>query len=188
MTAGHAIVGIETRGKMLATCVLGAGIEVAMCWRFGWSGALPAVLYFGAVATVVSATDLAARRVPNRVLLPAYIIGPALLALASLISGQWSEPTRAGAAMAILAALFLALALASRGGIGLGDCKWAGIVGLYLGWLGWAALSTGTILAFLAAALYVIGRRAVSSSSPRTLLPFAPFMACGALVTVFANR
>jgi leader peptidase (prepilin peptidase)/N-methyltransferase len=188
VTVGHAYSGIDTRGRVLAACVLGAGVEGATCWRFGWSGALPAYLYFGAVATVVSATDLANRRVPNRVVLPAYVIGPALLALPSLISGQWSELTRAGAAMAILAALFLGLALASRGGIGLGDCKWAGIVGLYLGWLGWAALSTGSLLAFLAAALYVIGRRVVSSPSPRTLLPFAPFMACGALVAVFASR
>jgi leader peptidase (prepilin peptidase)/N-methyltransferase len=173
---------------VLAACVLGAGVEGAPCWRFGWSGALPAYLYFGAVAIVVSATDLAARRVPNRVVLPAYVIGPALLALASLISGQWSELTRAGAAMAILAALSLALALASRGGIGLGDCKWAGIVGLYLGWLGWSALWGGTILAFVAAALFVIVRHGFRVAGDRVLLPFAPFMAAGALVAVFASR
>ena len=68
------------------------------------------------------------------------------------------------------------------------DCKWAGIVELYLGCLGWDALSPGILLAFLAAAHYLIGRRAVSSPSPRTLLPFSPFMAGGALVAAFASQ
>jgi prepilin signal peptidase PulO-like enzyme (type II secretory pathway) len=50
------------------------------------------------------------------------------------------------------------------------------------------AVSPGILLAFLAAVLLVIERRAVSSPSPRTLLPFAPFMAGGALVAVFASQ
>jgi leader peptidase (prepilin peptidase)/N-methyltransferase len=185
VTVGHASAGIDTRGRVLTTCVIGAGIEGAMCWRFGWSGALPAYLYFGDVAVVISASDLVVRRVPNHVVLPAYIVGPTLLAVASVVSGQWWTLARAGTAMAILAAIFLVLALASSGGIGLGDCKWAGIVGLYLGWLGWDALSTGVLLGFLTAALFVIGRRIVSSPGTRVLLPFAPFMAGGALAAVF---
>jgi len=186
VTTGQVFPGIDTPHRIGLTCAVGTAVEAAMVWRFGWSAALPAYLYFGAVTTAVSATDLTAHRVPNSVVLPAYVIGPALLALASVPSGQWSTLVRAGAAMAILAALFLGLALASRGGIGLGDCKWAGIVGLYLGWLGWSALWTGTILAFLAAAVFVIGRRTVSSPRHRAQLPFAPFMAAGALAVVFA--
>ena len=50
------------------------------------------------------------------------------------------------------------------------------------------AVSPGILLAFLAAVLLVIERGAVSSPSPRTLLPFAPFMAGGALVAVFASQ
>jgi leader peptidase (prepilin peptidase)/N-methyltransferase len=88
VTVGHAFSGIDTRGRMLATCVLGAGIEGATCWRFDGSGALPAYLYFGAVSTVVGATNLAARGVPNRVVLPAYVIGPVLIALATVPSGR----------------------------------------------------------------------------------------------------
>ena len=64
----------------------------------------------------------------------------------------------------------------------------AGVVGLYLGWLGWSALSTGTLLAFVAATLFVIGRRVVSSPGHRMLLPFAPFMAGGALVGILTIR
>ena len=188
MSIGRVLPGIDTPCRIGLTCAVGTGVEAAMGWRFGWSAALPAYLYFAAVATVVGATDLAIRRVPNRVVLPAYVVGPALLGLASVTSDRWLSLVRAGAAMALLAALFLGLALVSRGGMGLGDCKWAGVVGLYLGWLGWPVLSTGTLLAFLFAAVFVVGRRVVSSPGLGNLAPFAPFMAGGALVAVFAIR
>jgi leader peptidase (prepilin peptidase) / N-methyltransferase len=155
-----------------------------MVWRFGWSAVLPAFLYFGVVATIVSATDATTRLVPNRVLLPAYLVGPALLVTASLALGRWSSLARAGLAMAILAAVFVAMALVSRGGIGFGDCKWAGIVGLYLGWLGWQFVVTGILLSYVAAAVVVILLRIVRGSGDQRLLAFAPFMAGGAVVAM----
>jgi len=41
--------------------------------------------------------------------------------------------------------------------------KWAAVVGLYLGWLGWSAVSTGTLLAFTAAAVVAAVRRVAIS-------------------------
>lgn len=159
-----------------------------MVWRFGWSAALPAYVYFGAIAALVSFSDLFTRRVPNRIVLPAYLVAPALLALSSVSSGRWAPLVRAGLAMVVLVAFFVGLALASRGGIGFGDCKWAGVVGLYLGWIGWPALANGTLVAFLAASLFVVGRRVANPGGSRMLLPFAPFLAGGALVTVLTFR
>lgn len=142
MTTAQVFPGIDTPARIALTCALGTGVEAVMVWRFGWSAALPDYVYLGAVATVVGATDLVTRRVPDRVVLPAYLIGPGLLALASVTSDRWPALVRAGAAMVILAASFLALAFGSSDGIGLGDCKWAGVVGHYLDWFGWSALST----------------------------------------------
>ena len=61
-------------------------------------------------------------------------------------------------------------------------------MGLYLGWLGWSAVTTGTLLAFLAAALFVIARRVAISRIHKATLPMAPFMTAGALVAMFALR
>ena len=188
MTAVRVLGRTETAGRTALTLAVCAAIESAMVWRFGWSTALPAHLYFGAIAALVSVADLFTRRVPNRVVLPAYVVGPALLALPALSSGRWVPLLRAGLAMGVLAGFFLLLAMVSRGGIGLGDCKWAGIVGLYLGWIRWSALVDGTLLAFLAASFFVVRRRAVHPHSSTVLLPFAPFMAGGALMTVFIVR
>jgi leader peptidase (prepilin peptidase)/N-methyltransferase len=52
-----------------------------------------------------------------------------------------------------LAALFVALALAAPGGIGLGDCKLAGLLGLALGRFGWNALLAGVALSVLLTAI-----------------------------------
>jgi leader peptidase (prepilin peptidase)/N-methyltransferase len=70
--------------------------------------------------------------------------------------------------------------------MGLGDVKWAGVIGAYLGWLGWSPVVAGTLIAFFAAAVVVLaarlcGRRLAS-------LPMAPFITLGAVVAVLATR
>jgi leader peptidase (prepilin peptidase)/N-methyltransferase len=92
-----------------------------MVWRFGWSATLPAFLYLGAILVVISAADLTTGRVPNRVVLPAYIVGPGLFVIASAISGTWSSLVRAGVGMALMGAFFLVLALMFPRGMGMGD-------------------------------------------------------------------
>ena len=48
--------------------------------------------------------------------------------------------------------------------MGLGDIKWAGLVGLYLGWVRWEAASTATLVAFAGVALFIVARRVASSN------------------------
>ncbi|MHB1930578.1 MAG: prepilin peptidase [Acidimicrobiales bacterium] len=136
----------------------------------------------------MSATDLAARRVPNRAVLPGLVAALVLLGVASAISGAWWPLARAGIAMVVLAGFYLALGLAFPSGMGMGDVKWAAVVGLLLGWLGWPAVATGTLLAFAAAALGGLLLRLATSRRGRLVLPMAPFMTAGALVAVLALR
>ena len=180
--------GLEAPSRIAATCALGIGIESAVIWRFGWSPALPAYCYFGAVATVVTMTDLRARRIPNGLVVPAYLVGPALLALGAGVSGVWWPLLRAGIGMGLLAGFYLVLALTFPGGMGLGDVKWAGIIGLFLAYLSWTTLSTGTLVAFMTAAMVVLARQVSRRRIGRLVLPMAPFMTVGALAAVLATR
>ena len=188
MTDGRTFPGIDTPTRIAATCAAGVATEAVIFLRFGFTPPLAAYLCFGAVAAVVSASDLAVRRVPNAVVLPGLACGVALLALGSGLDATWWSLARAGIAMVVLAGFYLALGLAFSSGMGMGDVKWAAVVGVYLGWLGWAAVATGTLLAFLAGSLFVIGRRFARPTDHRTPLPFAPFMAGGALVVMLAVR
>jgi len=183
-----ALRGIDTRTRIAATAAIGVAVEAGLLLRFGWAPPLGAYLCFGGAATVVSATDLAARRVPNRVVFPVLVTGGPLLALASGLDGAWWPLARAGIAAVVLAGFYLALGLAFPSGMGMGDVKWAGVTGIFLGWLGWPAAVTGTLLAFVAAALAVMVLRVAGRAPTGLSLPMAPFMTVGALVTIWTLR
>jgi leader peptidase (prepilin peptidase)/N-methyltransferase len=187
MTVVKILPGLDTPARIAATCALGAVIEAAVAWRFGWSAELPAYLAFGAIAATVTMTDVIARRIPNRVVAPACVAGLVLLVLASSGSGTWWPLARAGIGAALLAGFYLVLGLAFPAGMGLGDVKWAGVIGLYLGYLGWTTLPAATLVAFVAAALFLVTGRAARMGR-QLVLPMAPFMTAGALVAVLTTR
>ena len=186
MTPAGTFPGLDTAGRIAGAVLAALVVEAAMVWRFGWSPPLAAYSYLALTGAVVSATDLAARRVPNRVVLPAYPITAALLVTACLPSGQWWPLARAGIAAAVLGGFYLALGLAFPAGMGLGDVKWAGVLGAYFGWLGWSAMADGTLIAFVAAAGALVVARVAGRR--RASLPMAPFMTLGAVVAVLATR
>jgi leader peptidase (prepilin peptidase)/N-methyltransferase len=187
MTVVKILPDLNTPARIAATFALGAVIESAMAWRFGWSAEVPAYLAFGAVAATVTMTDVIARRIPNSVVAPAYAAGLALLVLASSGSGTWWPLARAGVGAALLAGFYLTLGLAFPAGMGLGDVKWAGLIGLYLGYLRWTTLPAATLVAFGGAAVFVLVGRAAGRGR-RLVLPMAPFMTAGALVAVLTTR
>ncbi|MCF4122807.1 A24 family peptidase [Antribacter sp. KLBMP9083] len=128
------------------------------------------------------AVDLAEHRLPDRIVLPAY---PALfvaLTLAAALSGDWSRLGRSALAAVALCAVYFVLALISPAGLGLGDVKLAGLVGAFLGWLGWQQVYLGTLAAFavggFVAAVLVVTRRAKRDSD----VAFGPSMMLGALI------
>lgn len=186
MTTAGAFAGLHTPVRVVGTIAAGLAIEAAVVWRFGWSLPLAAYSCLAVTGAVVSATDLAARRIPNRMVVPAYPITAALLAVASVPSVLWWPLTRAGIAAVGLAAFYLVLGLAFPAGIGLGDVKWAGILGAYLGWLAWSPAITGTLIGFLAAAVALLAARIVGRR--QSSLPMAPFMTLGAIVAVLGTR
>ena len=178
--------GLDSPGRVAGTVLAAMVIEAVVAWRFGWSSPLAAYSYLALTGAVVGATDLAARGVPNRVVLPAYPITAALLVTASLPSGLWWPLARAGIAAAVLGGFYLALGLAFPAGMGLGDVKWAGVLGAYLGWLGWSAMVDGTLIAFVAAAGALVVARAFGRR--QASVPMAPFMTLGAVVAVLATK
>ncbi|PBC69589.1 leader peptidase (prepilin peptidase)/N-methyltransferase [Streptomyces sp. TLI_235] len=154
-----------------------------LSWRLGPTAALPGYLYLGAIGIPLTVIDLRVRRLPDRLVLPAYPVGALLLASAAAMLGDARPFLRALAAAAVLFAAYALLAIIGpRNGMGGGDVKLAGVLGMFLGWLGWREVLTGTALAFglgaaTGAALLVL-RRATWRSS----IPFGPFMLVGALV------
>ena len=66
-------------------------------------------------------------------------------------------------------------------GMGMGDVKYAGVIGLYLGSLGWTYLYLGALISFVGAALWALPQ--MVSKRGNHSVPFGPFMALGVLAS-----
>jgi leader peptidase (prepilin peptidase) / N-methyltransferase len=158
----------------LATALLLAGCVLA----FGLTGKAAAAGIACAALVVVTATDLERRIVPNRVVLPAAV---AVLALQTV-----SHPSPQWAIGAVGAAGFLFLAvLAYPGGMGMGDVKLALLIGALLGKTTPVALMLALFLALVPSAV-ILARHGLQAR--RHAIPFAPFLAAGAVIALFAGE
>ena len=161
-----------------------AALFVVLTLAIGVEPELPAFLYLGAIGVALAMIDIDVKRLPNVIVLPSYVVALVLLGAAAVVEGAWDDLLRAGLAMVALYGLYFVLALVYPAGMGFGDVKLAGVLGLYLGWLGWAEVLTGAFLGFLFGGVVggalVLARRA----GRRSMIPFGPFMLAGALVAI----
>jgi leader peptidase (prepilin peptidase)/N-methyltransferase len=133
---------------------------------------------FGCVVlVVVSVTDLERRIVPNRIVLPAT----AVALVAQTIRDPSVEWTLA--ALAAGGALFVA-ALVYPAGMGMGDVKLAAFLGALLGWDVIVAFFVAMVTS-LVPALVILARH--GRAGRKMGIPFAPFLALGGVVALFAG-
>ena len=135
-------------------------------------------LPFVAVLIAVAGIDLEHQIVPNRIVAPAAAW--ALIAALLVASSELPELLVAGAA-AFLALLLMALAYPA--GMGMGDVKLAGVMGLYLG----LSVAPALLAAFAVGAIVGIALVVRSGGDRKRGVPFAPFMALGGLIGVLAG-
>jgi leader peptidase (prepilin peptidase) / N-methyltransferase len=169
-----------TRISVLYPAVeLTAALLIAACaWKFGLSGRAAVAAFFCAVLVAVTATDLTHRIIPNRIVVPAAIV--VLLAQTAL------EPRPEWALAAFGAGLFLFVAAVGYpAGMGMGDVKLALLMGAALGKAVSVALLGGMFFA-LVPSLYLLARH--GSAARKMGIPFAPFLALGSVVALFAGH
>lgn len=135
---------------------------------------------FVTLAVALSVIDLDHLRLPNPLVLAAFIWGLAFFAFDSLSMADWHAYLRALVCAFALFAFFLFLRIASRGGMGLGDVKLAAVTGFFLGYSSVRDLLVGTFAAFLLGALVGIVLMAMQRAGRKTPIPFGPFMLVGA--------
>ena len=150
-----------------------------------WS-LLPAYLYLGVVGAALAFIDLDVHRLPDLIVVPSYPIVFVLLLVPTVVTGQWGALLRAGLAGLALFVGYLVLALVSPGGAGLGfgDVKLAGFLGLLLGWLGWGPVIVSVFAAFVVGGVIAVILLVAGRASRSSHIAFGPSMILGAWVAL----
>jgi leader peptidase (prepilin peptidase)/N-methyltransferase len=184
-----------------------------MAMRFGPSPALPAFCYLAGIGVPLAVIDARCQRLPDALTLPSYPVALALLGFAALLlPGGAGHFRGALAGMALAWGVFLLQVLLYPAGLGWGDVKLAGLLGLYLGWLGGAwlggawlggswlggswlggawldqgALVAGLFLGYLFAAAAGLALIAARRASRKSRLPFGPYLLAGTLSAILLS-
>jgi leader peptidase (prepilin peptidase)/N-methyltransferase len=156
----------------LLTAASFAGIALTQ----GFDTDLILELPFAAMLIAVAGIDFDHHIIPNKILLPAAVYG--VVGAAAIRTDDLPELLIAGAG----ASLFLLLAaLAYPAGMGMGDVKLAGVMGLYLG----ISVIPALFVAFLAGSIVGLAMMAREGAGARKKgVPFGPFLALGGLVAL----
>jgi leader peptidase (prepilin peptidase)/N-methyltransferase len=166
--------------------------------------ALAACAYFSVIAVRLTVIDVRHHLLPDRIVVPSYAIAGLLLlgAAASQLlpggqaiadqavgghgvgatgdAGLFGVPgLRVLAGGAALWLFYFLLHAVYPPGMGFGDVKLAGVLGMYLGFLGWGHVFAGTFAAFILGGLWSLGLLAARRGNLQSAIPFGPFMLAG---------
>lgn len=166
------------------TAPVGAASFGLLTWALGPVPALPAYLFVAGLGLLLAFVDLACLRLPDPLVLTAFVVGAAWLAALSFVDDAGAALAGAALAALVSAGAYLVLALLPGSNLGLGDVKLAAMLGLMLGWLGWPAVVLGLVLPHLingpVALALLLSRRA----GRKTDMPLGPALLAGALLAV----
>jgi leader peptidase (prepilin peptidase)/N-methyltransferase len=163
----------------LATAVIFA----LLYWHYGLSAELGVMAFYACLFIIIFIIDLEQGLILNKVVYPSMVVA----LLLSLYPWPWfSESIGMRVANAALGgaigfAIFLLIALVSRGGMGWGDVKLAALIGLATSFpLVFVAIIMGAILGGIVAVALLIAKK----RGRREAIPFGPFLALAAMVTL----
>ncbi len=171
----------RTLGAALVTGVLFGGAA----HRFGSHLILAPTCVFFAMLVAVSVTDLSHRLVPRRLLYAGVTLIVPLLVVTSAVDHRWHSLVGSVVAGAVAFGLFFAIWWFVPRGMGFGDVRLAGVIGVTVGYLSllhaYVAFLAGFVIGMVFGLTVMVG----SPAGRKTRIPFAPSLAAGAVFAVF---
>ncbi|MCE5194245.1 MAG: prepilin peptidase [Nitrospiraceae bacterium] len=159
-----------------------------LLWRFGIG--LHLLTYFALVSSLIVITfiDLDYQIIPDSITLPGVVLG--LILGSFLLPDPFSRWSPLGYKASLIGAvtgfgLYYLIAVLSKGGMGGGDIKMMAMLGAFMGWK--SVLLTTFSGSFLGA-IWGISLMIFEGKSRKTKIPFGPFLAAGALITLFYGQ
>jgi leader peptidase (prepilin peptidase)/N-methyltransferase len=163
------------------TAAAGAVAAGLLGARIGWDPALLFLAYLVPVCVALAVVDWHTRFLPTRLIAPSYLVVGALVVLAWLLTGDTTALVRSLVGWVASFAFFFAQWFVYPRGLGYGDVRLSGLLGMALGWLGWTPLVLGVLGGFVLGAVGG-GLLSLLRVFRRRHYPFGPFMVLGALL------
>jgi leader peptidase (prepilin peptidase)/N-methyltransferase len=177
-----ATIGRRQRVSLAAATVLAVAIVLARAPGRAW---WPLFAFIAMLGTVLSAVDIRTRRLPDRLTLPAYPVAAVLVAFGAAAGGGLRVVFHAVASMAVMYIFyFVFYRLTSGRGVGFGDVKLAGLIGLGLAPLSGGAPLLALLLTHVLAALYALVLICLRRAGRHSTLALGPFLVIGWITTV----
>lgn len=169
----------------LVTGLLFAGAA----WRYGVT--LHAAVYAGFFWTLVvlTAIDIDTKKLPSKIIYPAFITAVAGLVAVAAIDDAFHKLVGAALGAVMFGGFLFIVAFIYPAGMGLGDVRLAFLLGLFLGYQGGPGLTgTGMFLSFLLGGIGGILTAVVLKGGRKTALAFGPYLALGTVVAIFVGQ
>jgi leader peptidase (prepilin peptidase) / N-methyltransferase len=178
---------IAARPGLLWKCALASAVSAgAIGLVLGWSWSLLVVLPLVPVGVALAVVDWRTRMLPTRLIAPAYAVTLVAILVAWLADGRdLADLERAALGWLIYGGMFFLLWFIYPRGLGYGDVRLSGVLGLALGWVGWSELLLGIWNGLLLGG--IIGG-VLALVTRRRDYPFGPFMLVGALLAVVLGQ
>jgi leader peptidase (prepilin peptidase)/N-methyltransferase len=164
------------------TALWSATVSTLFGFSLGWVWALLLLLPLVPIGVALAWVDLRTRLLPKLIVGPSYLLVVVLLLVCTAITRDVDDLWRAGLGWLIAGGVYWLLWRFTPG-MGYGDVRLSGVLGLALGYLGWAEFVIGTYAGFLLGAVGWIPLRLLRITKDRSL-PFGPFMLVGAVIGV----
>jgi leader peptidase (prepilin peptidase) / N-methyltransferase len=159
-------------------------VAVALVYEDPWQAVLLAP--FSGLLVAISVIDIRHYRIPNLLVYPAVLISAVFIVVGDLAGGHL-DALRALVGFLAYGVGLLIVALIAPRGMGMGDVKLAGLIGLVLGsiGLGLVGVAAGAGILFGGVGAIVA---LILGGTRKTRVPYGPFMAAGALLSVFVGQ
>ena len=177
-------VGRPGPGRVAVVAVVLAGLLAGAVLLVGARPFLAALAWSAGAAVVLAQVDLAVHRLPDRVVLPSIGVVAAAALADAVVLGTWDEALRAGLAGLAAFAAAAVVGLVGPRGLGFGDVKLLGLLGVLLGWFGWPVLLLGVLLGLLVGAVVSLALLAARRAGWRTEIAFGPSLLAGAALAL----
>jgi leader peptidase (prepilin peptidase) / N-methyltransferase len=165
-----------------------AAAFAALAVRLGFSPVLPAFCYLAAVGVALAIIDIQHQRLPDALTLTSYPVALLLLGVAALVTAHGGRHfVDALIGLVAFTLFYLLLLVIYPAGLGWGDVKLSGLIGLYLGWFGLTVAAAGLLAGYLLAALTGVALLVTRRATRKSQIPFGPFMLAGALLVIVVS-